>query len=320
MDPEETKSDAAVKPAKTRAPRKSTRKAAPAADGDAGAAASTPKTTKPRTRRKKEKPATETPAPAAPAAVVETPAAPAPTPQPEPAPQPKETPAPAPQPKETLTPAPAPQQPAQPQDVPAPAAEQEKVFDDRNRRQQPPINVRHARKKNQNNQNRPQQQQLQQPTAIQPQDVTFPLEDDISEPSSDFRQPDYVPGFAVPEIVGGNEGGNNSNSRRNKRRRNRNRNNNDQNSNQTQQNNPRVDPDELCRRAWKIFLGEVTEDGLALMDDRTAQEASRRAFKVAEIFLLEAARHRPAPARPMEQNRPEESPEDEEMFELDDSL
>ncbi|MEE1266784.1 MAG: hypothetical protein UHH87_10900, partial [Akkermansia sp.] len=52
--------------------------------------------------------------------------------------------------------------------------------------------------------------------------------------------------------------------------------------------------EELVRRAWKIFLGEVTEEGLALMDDRTAAEASRRAFRVAELFLIEAARHRPA--------------------------
>ena len=51
------------------------------------------------------------------------------------------------------------------------------------------------------------------------------------------------------------------------------------------------------RRAWKIYLGEVTEEGLALMDDRTAAEASRRAFRVAELFLTEAARRR-RPAAP----------------------
>ena len=57
-----------------------------------------------------------------------------------------------------------------------------------------------------------------------------------------------------------------------------------------------MDQEELVRRAWKIFLGEVTEEGLALMDDRTAAEASRSAFRVAELFLIEAARHRPATA------------------------
>ena len=53
-----------------------------------------------------------------------------------------------------------------------------------------------------------------------------------------------------------------------------------------------VDPEELHRRAWKIFLGEVTEEGLALMDDSIAIETARRAFRVAEIFLIESAAHR----------------------------
>ncbi len=123
------------------------------------------------------------------------------------------------------------------------------------------------------------------------------------------RTPDHVPGFAVPEVVGGNEGGNGGNGRR-KRRRNRNRRGGD--GNQPQQQNqpaPKVDPDELYRRAWKIFLGEVTEEGLALMDDRTAAEASRRAFRVAELFLLEAARHRPAANTPAPETAEEEETE-----------
>lgn len=111
-------------------------------------------------------------------------------------------------------------------------------------------------------------------------------------------KPTSVPGFATPETVGG-EGGNGGNGRR-KRRRNRNRRGGEER--QPQQNGPapRVDADELYRRAWKIFLGEVTEEGLALMDDRTAQEASRRAFRVAELFLLEAARHKPSAEAPAE--------------------
>lgn len=100
-----------------------------------------------------------------------------------------------------------------------------------------------------------------------------------------------APGFAVPETVGGNEGGNGGNNRR-KRRRNRNRRGNEGQSPQPQAPQVRVDTDELVRRAWKIYLGEVTEEGLALMDDRTAAEASRRAFRVAELFLVEASRHR----------------------------
>jgi hypothetical protein len=107
--------------------------------------------------------------------------------------------------------------------------------------------------------------------------------------------------------VGGSEGG--SNSRR-KRRRNRNRNRENGPQPQQPQATPQVDPQELVRRAWKIFLGEVTEEGLALMDDRTAAEASRRAFRVAELFLIEAARHRPVSAPAIEDAT--EEPESEE--------
>ena len=90
-----------------------------------------------------------------------------------------------------------------------------------------------------------------------------------------------------------------------KRRRNRNRNRENGQQPQQPQATPQVDPQELVRRAWKIFLGEVTEEGLALMDDRTAAEASRRAFRVAELFLIEAARHRPS-TTPVVDEAPEE--------------
>lgn len=106
------------------------------------------------------------------------------------------------------------------------------------------------------------------------------------------QKPVSVPGFAAPETVGGEQGSGNG---RRKRRRNRNRRG-EGGNNAPQSTAPlRVDAEELNRRAWKIFLGEVTEEGLALMDDRTAAEAARRAFRVAELFLQEAARHRPAP-------------------------
>lgn len=57
--------------------------------------------------------------------------------------------------------------------------------------------------------------------------------------------------------------------------------------------NARVDAAQLECYAWKIFKGEVVEEGLALMDDRAAAETAHRAFRVAEIFLTEAAQHRP---------------------------
>ena len=128
------------------------------------------------------------------------------------------------------------------------------------------------------------------------------------------QKPVSVPGFATPETVGGEQGGGNG---RRKRRRNRNRRG-EGGNNAPQSTAPlRVDAEELNRRAWKIFLGEVTEEGLALMDDRTAAEAARRAFRVAELFLQEAARHRPAPTpepsdvseSPEGFDAPEEEPE-----------
>ena len=142
-------------------------------------------------------------------------------------------------------------------------------------------------------QNRPQKNRQPQESAPAEKMPGKPAERD-----SDIENPDATPqlppapGFAVPETVGGGEGGGGGNRR--KRRRNRNRNRENGQQPQQPQATPQVDKEELVRRAWKIFLGEVTEEGLALMDDRTAAEASRRAFRVAELFLIEAARHRPA--------------------------
>lgn len=51
-----------------------------------------------------------------------------------------------------------------------------------------------------------------------------------------------------------------------------------------------VDPEELSKKAWRIFLGEVGEEGLALIGDQDAREISRRSFRLAEIFLEEQGR------------------------------
>lgn len=53
---------------------------------------------------------------------------------------------------------------------------------------------------------------------------------------------------------------------------------------------PKLDADEVARKAWRIFRSEVGEEGLALIDDHDAREISRRCFRLAEIFLEEAAR------------------------------
>lgn len=259
MEQEEKKTETPVKPTRTRAPRKSASKAPAAApSGDVG------------------EPAASVPAPAKtskPRAPRRKKEAPAETPAPAPAEAP--APAPAPAAEKTVEPAPA---------APAPAPQEKN-----NRR--PLRKVRDAR----SGQDKPE---APEPKPETPQPAPAKVEtSDIPEPPSEFRQSEPVPGFATPEIVGGNEGGGSNNRRKRRRNRNRNR---DEAGRDPQQYQPtQVDPDELNRRAWKIFLGEVTEEGLALMDDRTAAEASRRAFKVAEIFLLEAARHRPArPAAP----------------------
>lgn len=258
---EEKNTEAEVKPAKTRAPRKrvSKEKAATPAAGEVGAAtpapaAETPAKKKPAPRKKTDK----TPAPEA---------APAPAPQPE---QPK----------------------------------QEKREDRRPRREK---GQQHAPKAEENTNAKPMN------TSEERADSTSEERPLVRNIEQSAPKPASVPGFATPETVGG-EGGNGGNGRR-KRRRNRNRRGGEER--QPQQNGPapRVDADELYRRAWKIFLGEVTEEGLALMDDRTAQEASRRAFRVAELFLLEAARHKPAadaPAEPADDADEDDTPEETE--------
>jgi len=57
---------------------------------------------------------------------------------------------------------------------------------------------------------------------------------------------------------------------------------------------PKLDPDAVARRAWKIYLSEVSEEGLALISDQDAKELTRRSFRLAEIFLEEASRRQPS--------------------------
>jgi len=52
----------------------------------------------------------------------------------------------------------------------------------------------------------------------------------------------------------------------------------------------RIDPELLAQRAWKIYLSEVSEEGVALVGDNDAKELARRCFRLAEIFLEEQAR------------------------------
>lgn len=53
---------------------------------------------------------------------------------------------------------------------------------------------------------------------------------------------------------------------------------------------PVIDRDAVAKLARKIFLAEVSEEGVALIDDHSAKDLSRRCFRLSEIFLEEQAR------------------------------
>jgi hypothetical protein len=61
-----------------------------------------------------------------------------------------------------------------------------------------------------------------------------------------------------------------------------------------QQQPPRakIDPELLTKMAWKIYLAEVSEEGVALIGDNDAKDLSRRCFRLAEIFIEEQTRRR----------------------------
>lgn len=54
----------------------------------------------------------------------------------------------------------------------------------------------------------------------------------------------------------------------------------------------KVDPELLTKMAWKIYLAEVSEEGVALIGDNDAKDLSRRCFRLAEIFIEEQTRRR----------------------------
>jgi len=61
---------------------------------------------------------------------------------------------------------------------------------------------------------------------------------------------------------------------------------------QHQPQRPKVDPELLTKMAWKIYLAEVSEEGVALIGDNDAKDLSRRCFRLAEIFVEEQMRRR----------------------------
>lgn len=50
------------------------------------------------------------------------------------------------------------------------------------------------------------------------------------------------------------------------------------------------DTKDLAKKAWKIFQSEVTEEGLALLDDNGMRDYARNSFNAARIFLEEKER------------------------------
>jgi hypothetical protein len=52
----------------------------------------------------------------------------------------------------------------------------------------------------------------------------------------------------------------------------------------------RPDPEKVAKNAWKIYLAEVSEEGVALIGDNDARELARRCFRLSEIFLEEEDR------------------------------
>jgi hypothetical protein len=53
---------------------------------------------------------------------------------------------------------------------------------------------------------------------------------------------------------------------------------------------PKLESDSVTKLAWKIYLAEVSEEGVALIGDNDARELSRRCFRLAEIFMEEQSR------------------------------
>lgn len=67
----------------------------------------------------------------------------------------------------------------------------------------------------------------------------------------------------------------------------------------------RLPMDDLCKKAWEVYIAEVSEEGVELFPDNDARELARRSFRLAEIFLMEELRMRRPPAREPREPRPE---------------
>ncbi|WP_300803034.1 hypothetical protein, partial [uncultured Akkermansia sp.] len=122
--------------------------------------------------------------------------------------------------------------------------------------------------------------------------------------------------FAQPETVGGASEGP-FNKRKRRRRNKKGGGSEDRQPMQDAASLKQLDGKKVASRAWKMFLAEVSEEGLALMDDQTAREAARRAFRCAEFFMMEEARRKHAQEAALQQQEKTSSSEEERDSEED---
>jgi hypothetical protein len=53
---------------------------------------------------------------------------------------------------------------------------------------------------------------------------------------------------------------------------------------------PKLDSARVAKNAWKIYLAEISEEGVALIGDNDARELARRCFRLSELFIEEEDR------------------------------
>ena len=81
-----------------------------------------------------------------------------------------------------------------------------------------------------------------------------------------------------------------------------------------------VDSKDLTKKAWEIFESEVTEEGLALLDDNGLRDYAKSSFNAARLFLEEKERvtSREKQAKAEQKKREKENKEEHENSEKDD--
>lgn len=73
-----------------------------------------------------------------------------------------------------------------------------------------------------------------------------------------------------------------------------------------------VDPEELAKRAWKIFQSDVAEEGIALVDNNTGRQLALRSFELARVFLEEKNRQMRSHSSPSGSSKDDQPNEDQE--------